>query len=111
VTQYEDVNDGDTTWRFETDFLQSNWTCIWGRGCKGIEATVDTEKQHGCCSLGAELDGIDEAMDLAAHAALLSPENFQFHAQAMSSKRGCPECSQQHDLLFPLKKEQSKQTQ
>jgi hypothetical protein len=82
VTQYEDVNDGDTTWRFETGFLQSNWTCIWGRGCKGIEATVDTEKQHGCCSLGAELDGVEEAMDLAAHAALLSPEHFQFHAHA-----------------------------
>ena len=82
MTQYEDVNDGDTTWRFETNFLRSNWTCIWGRGCKGIEATVDTEKQHGCCSLGAELDGVEEAMDLAAHAALLSQENFQFHAQA-----------------------------
>lgn len=32
----EEIHDGDTVWRFETSFLKSNWTCIWGRGCLGI---------------------------------------------------------------------------
>lgn len=73
---------GDTLWRFDTDFLASNWTCIWGRGCHGIGAERAAHLGHGCCSLGAELDGSDEAHNLAALAATLSPQLFQYHAQA-----------------------------
>jgi hypothetical protein len=25
-----------TVWRFERDFLESNWRCLFGQGCKGI---------------------------------------------------------------------------
>ena len=31
-----EIDAGDTLWRFEGSFLESNWTCIWGRGCSGI---------------------------------------------------------------------------
>lgn len=75
---------GDTVWRFDRDFLASNWTCIWGKGCKGINATADESLGHGCCSLGAELDGIDEARDLSAAAATIPAHLFQFHAEANS---------------------------
>ena len=84
MSNYEEVDAGDTVWRFDRDFLASNWTCIWGKGCKGINATADESLGHGCCSLGAELDGIDEARDLSAAAATIPAHLFQFHAEANS---------------------------
>ena len=42
-----------TVWRFEREFLESNWTCLFGRGCKGILDHDATELNQGCCSLGA----------------------------------------------------------
>jgi hypothetical protein len=74
-----EVDAGETVWRFERSFLESNWTCIWGRGCHGIASEKAAHLNHGCCSLGAELDGIDEAMMLSACAAALTPDTFQHH--------------------------------
>jgi hypothetical protein len=73
------VVDGDTVWRFERQFLESNWTCIWGRGCLGIGPEPAEHLGHGCCSMGAELDGLDEARTVAALADTLPPDRFQFH--------------------------------
>ena len=84
MSSYEEIDAGETVWRFDRDFLTSHWTCIWGKGCKGINATADETLGHGCCSLGAELDGIDEARDLSAAAATIPPHLFQFHAEANS---------------------------
>ncbi|MEI6199334.1 MAG: hypothetical protein WCP83_05305 [Actinomycetota bacterium] len=81
MSNYEEIDAGETVWRFDRDFLASNWTCIWGKGCKGINATTDT-LGHGCCSLGAELDGIDEARNLSAAAAMIPSHLFQFHLEA-----------------------------
>ena len=84
MNSYEEIDAGETVWRFDRDFLASKWTCIWGKGCKGINATADESLGHGCCSLGAELDGIDEARDLSAAAATIPAHLFQFHAEASS---------------------------
>lgn len=81
-TEFVEVDAGDTLWRFESRFLTSNWTCIWGRGCHGIGVERAAHLGHGCCSLGAELDGLDEARNTAALAATLTPDRFQFHAEA-----------------------------
>jgi hypothetical protein len=78
----EEIRDGDTVWRFETDFLRSRWTCIWGRGCVGIHDVPAPHLGDGCCSVGAELDGIEEARNLAALAATIDDERFQHHEQA-----------------------------
>ncbi|MFT7601872.1 MAG: hypothetical protein ACI8TP_004835 [Acidimicrobiales bacterium] len=69
-------------WSFDLEFLASNWTCIWGNGCKGI---LDHDAEHlgqGCCSVGAELLDVDEAMQIAALGATIDPARFQFHAEA-----------------------------
>ena len=84
MSSYEEIDAGETVWRFDRDFLASKWTCIWGKGCKGINATADETLGHGCCSLGAELDGIDEARDLSAGAATIPAHLFQFYAEANS---------------------------
>lgn len=77
-----EIDDGDTRWRFDRGFLTSNWTCIWGRGCLGILPQPAPELLQGCCSLGAELDGEEEAMTIAALAATLEPRQFEHHADA-----------------------------
>jgi hypothetical protein len=80
--RFEEIADGDTLWRFDRRFLQSNWTCIWGRGCEGILPERAAHLGHGCCSIGAELDGLDEARNIAALAATLPPDRFQHHTEA-----------------------------
>ena len=78
----EEIVDGDTVWRFDTGFLRSNWTCIWGRGCLGILPEPAERLGQGCCSIGAELDGEDEAMTISALAATIDPARFEHHADA-----------------------------
>jgi hypothetical protein len=78
----EEIVDGETVWRFDRSFLQSNWTCIWGRGCLGILPEPAEHLGQGCCSMGAELDGQEEAMTIAALAATVDPSRFQHHADA-----------------------------
>jgi hypothetical protein len=77
MTDYVEVPDGDTLWRFEPGFLQSNWTCIWGRGCKGILDEPAEHLQQGCCSVGAELTDLDEAMTVSALAATIPDHLWQ----------------------------------
>ena len=79
---HEEITDGDTVWRFDTAFLQSNWTCIWGRGCQGMLPVPAEHLGQGCCSIGADLDGEDEAMRISALAATLQPSGFEHHAEA-----------------------------
>jgi len=66
------------SWRFEPEFLASNWTCIWGQGCQGILDDPAEELQQGCCSVGAELLDEDEARRVSALAASTNPERFQY---------------------------------
>ena len=83
---YVEIIRADTVWRFEREFLESNWTCLFGRGCKGILDHDATELNQGCCSLGAHFGdgpaGEAEAMNVAAYAAMLTPEQFQYHDAA-----------------------------
>jgi len=78
-----EILDDDTVWRFERDFLTSNWTCLFGNGCKGILADEATDLNQGCCSLGAHFGdgepGQAEARQLSAYAALLTPDQWQYH--------------------------------
>jgi len=77
-----EIADGDTIWRFDRSFLSSNWSCIWGRGCLGILPHPAPELGQGCCSVGADLDGLDEARRIDALAATLEPARFEYHAAA-----------------------------
>ncbi len=76
----EEIVDGDVTWVFDRAFLASNWTCIWGRGCKGILDVPAEELNQGCCSIGAELSDPEEAMTISALAATLDADVFQHRA-------------------------------
>jgi hypothetical protein len=79
----EVIADGGIEWHLDTGFLQSNWTCIWGKGCKGILDHPAEELGQGCCSVGAELVD-DEAATTAMLAGYLEAESFQFYEAARS---------------------------
>jgi len=78
----EEIQHGQTLWRFDREFLTSRWACIWGRGCVGIEPEPAEHLGLGCCSLGADLGDVDEAMRVSALAATLDPARFEHHADA-----------------------------
>ena len=91
--RFIEISDDSTVWRFEREFLTSYWTCIFGNGCKGILAHEAEELQQGCCSLGAHFGDGDpgqaEARQISAYAALLTPEQWQYHG--IDSVFGDPE--------------------
>ncbi len=72
-----------TVWRFEREFLESNWVCLFGNGCKGILPEPAEHLNQGCCSLGAHFGdgepGQAEAMNVSAFADLLSATQWQHH--------------------------------
>ena len=80
-----EIADGEVTWRFDRSFLESNWRCIYGEGCRGILPDDATQLQQGCCSYGAHLgdgtDGRTEALNVAAFASVLTDEQWQHRAE------------------------------
>ncbi len=79
-----EISAPEVDWRVDRAFVTSRWTCIWGRGCLGILDEPAEELGQGCCSVGAHLDGADEARTVAALGSLLDPELFQHHEEAAS---------------------------
>lgn len=82
--EWIEIQRPDTVWRFERAFLVSNWVCLFGNGCQGILTEPAAELGQGCCSLGAHFGdgpaGVAEAMNVAAYAALVGAEQWQYHA-------------------------------
>lgn len=81
--EFVDPVDG-TRWHVDGDFLASNWECSWGSGCQGILDHRSEDLQQGCCSVGAQLLDEDEAMLVAAMAAMVDPSRFQHHREAQA---------------------------
>jgi hypothetical protein len=69
------------TWMFDVTFLESRWTCIYGRGCQGVLTEAAPELEHGCCSYGAHFTGAKDARRVEAVAATLTPAQWQFWRQ------------------------------
>lgn len=83
--EFVEVDDGNgTVWRFDRAFVESNWRCTFGDGCAGILPEPAPELGQGCCSYGAHLgdgsDGRTEALNVAAYASVLRPDQWQHHA-------------------------------
>jgi hypothetical protein len=75
----------ERTWMFDVTFLESAWTCIFGRGCQGVLTGPAPELVQGCCSYGAHFTGAKDARRVEAAAATLTPEQWQFHGKARTS--------------------------
>lgn len=77
-----DDPDDQRTWSFDLTFMTSNYTCIFGRGCKGVLTEDTTEASQGCCSYGAHMNGREDIANLKTHAARLTAEQWQFKPSA-----------------------------
>jgi hypothetical protein len=82
--------DDERTWLFDVTFLESNWTCIFGRGCQGVMTGPAPELEQGCCSYGAHFTGAKDARRVEAVAATLTPEQWQFWKQGQGRDGGKP---------------------
>jgi hypothetical protein len=73
---YEFPNPLDATQIFKCDltWLTSNWNCIFGNGCQGIDKKLS---DHGCCSDGAYYFDSKDEKRVTAAARRLTEENWQ----------------------------------
>lgn len=60
--------------RVDLTWLTSAWTCIFGRGCAGIDAD---RPDDGCCTLGAHFTDADDEARVAGFVARLTDETWQ----------------------------------
>lgn len=79
---FVDPVDG-TVWKVDVDFIDSNWSCIWGQGCQGILDHPAADLDQGCCSVGAQMIDDDEALRIGALGLSLDESIFQFAAEAL----------------------------
>lgn len=70
------------TWLFDLTHLRSNYRCIYGVGCPSIEPEPDPTGTIGCCSHGAHLADERDRDRVAARAAQLGPDEWQFRSRA-----------------------------
>lgn len=81
-----DDPDEHRTWVFDATFLRSNYTCIYGRGCQGIEDEPRPADHAGCCSHGAHFVDRADVRNVELHFERVRPEHMQFHKTA--TKKG-----------------------
>lgn len=67
----------------DTTFLTSNWTCVYGSGCPGIEEAAAPELARGCCAFGAHFTGPDDRDRVIAASKRLSDEQWQHRGRAL----------------------------
>lgn len=75
----------DDTYLFDATFLTSNWTCIFGHGCKGVHEQDTTELSHGCCTHGAHFADPADRKRVRTSAARLTEDQWQFRSVAKRS--------------------------
>jgi hypothetical protein len=67
------------TWMFDATFLRSNWSCIFGAGCKGVLDDDAAALQQGCCSHGAHFIDDADVQTVVDAVARLAPEQWQHY--------------------------------
>lgn len=78
---FEDPEE-DRTWVIDATFLLSSWTCIFGRGCKGVLDADATEMEQGCCSYGAHFADKADIATVRRSSARLTEDQWQFRSEA-----------------------------
>jgi len=76
----------ERTWLFDATFLLSSWTCIYGRGCQGIDDEPNPSGHLGCCSHGAHLSDDEDRERVATAAMELSSEHWQLADEVASPR-------------------------
>ena len=77
--EFADPDDPEQVYRCVLTWLTSRWTCIFGRGCRGIYAD---RPDDGCCTLGAHFSDKDDVRRVKRYAKRLTDEDWQFRSEA-----------------------------
>jgi hypothetical protein len=72
--EFTDPADGSVVVRADVTWLTSRWTCIFGRGCPGIDAE---RPDDGCCVYGAHFSDAEDEARVAAAARRLTASDWQ----------------------------------
>lgn len=81
--EFTNPDDADEVFRCDLTWLTSRYTCIFGRGCKGIYADRPND---GCCTLGAHFADNDDEKRVRKAVKQLTPELWQNYKEGR--KRG-----------------------
>jgi hypothetical protein len=73
--EFVDPDDPEQVYRCDLTWLTSRWTCIFGRGCRGLYAD---RPDDGCCTLGAHFADKDDIRRVRSYAKQLTDEDWQF---------------------------------
>ncbi|MFV0464330.1 MAG: hypothetical protein ACK5MP_14240 [Nostocoides sp.] len=74
--EFTDPGEPRRRYRCDLTWLTSRWTCIYGRGCPGMDAEVP---ESGCCAVGAFFSSQDDLTATATLVADLTEDLWQFH--------------------------------
>jgi len=84
--EFTDPLDPDQVYRCDLTWLTSRWTCIYGRGCHGIDRT---KPDDGCCVLGAHFSDKADEKRMHSYAAMLTDADWQY--ERTGRKKGVTE--------------------
>ena len=78
--------DAEQTWMIDSTFMLSNWSCIYGSGCKGVLDDDATKLQQGCCSYGAHFIDKTDLASVKKSVKRLKPEHWQKHDKGANNR-------------------------
>lgn len=79
--EFTDPEDESEIFKCDLTWLTSNWTCIYGDGCRGVFAD---QPNGGCCTEGAMYSDENDEQRVIEAAKRLTPEMWQFFDEAKS---------------------------
>jgi hypothetical protein len=80
--EFADPADPAQVVRADLTWLTSRWTCIFGRGCRGVDAD---RPDDGCCTHGAHFSEDEDRLRVARWVAELGPDGWEQHAAAVEA--------------------------
>jgi len=75
--EFDDPAKKGRRYRCDLTWLTSRWTCIFGRGCKGVYAS---RPYDGCCTLGAHFTDREDEKRVLKWAKKLDDEHWEFRS-------------------------------
>jgi hypothetical protein len=81
--EFTDPADEGQVYRCDLTWLTSRWTCIFGRGCRGIYADAP---ETGCCTLGAHFSDKDDEERVAHWVDRLDDEVWERRTEALGAR-------------------------
>ncbi len=80
-----DAEAPEQVFRVDLTWLTSSWTCIFGRGCRGV---YDDRPTDGCCTLGAHFSEPADEKRVGTWVRKLAPGTWQRHRQGRPGAGG-----------------------